>query len=98
MEKPRYSMTKPNLNNIFLLIQPYRGYWKKISNTRRVTTPKKIQEIKHFTTNPKEENHTHIIPPPATKITGTNNHLSLITQHRWTQFPNKKTKANRLDT
>ena len=74
VEKPKYSM----LNNIVLLIQPERGYWNKISNTRRVTTPKKTQEIKHFRINPKEENHIHIIPPPATKITGTNNHLSLI--------------------
>ena len=40
-----------------------------------VTTPKKIGEIKQLTTNPKEENHTHIIPPP--EIAGTNNHLSL---------------------
>jgi hypothetical protein len=78
MEKPRYSMIKPNLNNIFLLTQPYRGYWNKTSNTRRITTTKKRQEIKHFTANPKEENRTHIIPPLTTKITGTNNHLSLI--------------------
>ena len=47
MEKPRYSMAKPNLNSIFLLIQLYRGYWNKNSNTRRVTIPKKTQETKH---------------------------------------------------
>jgi hypothetical protein len=40
MEKPKYYMTKPNLNNIFLLIQPYRGYWKENSNTRRITQEK----------------------------------------------------------
>ena len=78
MKKPRYSMTKPNITSILLLIQPYRGYQKENSNTRRVTTPKKTQEIKHFRINPKEENHIHIIPPPVTKITRTNNHLSLI--------------------
>jgi hypothetical protein len=45
MEKPRYSMTKPNLKIIFLLIQPYKIYWKENSNTRRsVVTPKKAQE------------------------------------------------------
>jgi hypothetical protein len=44
---------------------------------RRVTTPKKTQKIKQFTTNSKE-NHMHIIPPPAIKITGTNSHMSLI--------------------
>jgi hypothetical protein len=59
MKKPRYSTTKLNLNTIFLLIQTYRGKEKKKSNTRRETTPKKTQEIKHLTTNLKEENHTH---------------------------------------
>jgi hypothetical protein len=98
MEKPRYAMTKLNLNNIFLLIHHYRRYWNKIFNTRRGTALKKTQKIKHFITKPKEENHTHIIPPPATKITGTSNHLSLISQHQWTQYTNKKTRANRLDT
>jgi hypothetical protein len=78
MKKLRYFMIKQNLNNIYLLIQPYKGYWKEIFNTRRVTTPKKTQEIKHFTTNPKEKNHTQIMPPPAIKITGTNKYLSLI--------------------
>jgi exonuclease III len=34
--------------------------------------------MKQFTTNPKDQNHIYIIPPLATKITGTNNHLSLI--------------------
>jgi hypothetical protein len=52
MEKPRYSMTKPILNNIFLLVQAYRGHWNKISITRRITTFKKTQEIKHFTEIP----------------------------------------------
>jgi hypothetical protein len=61
MEKPRYSMIKTNLNNIFPLIQPSRRFQNKIFNTRMETTPKKIQKIKHFTTNPKEEKHTHII-------------------------------------
>jgi hypothetical protein len=71
-------MTNPNLNSIFLLIQPYRGYWKEYSNPRRITTPRKTGEIKHFIRKPKEENHTHIIPPPTMEITGTNNYLSLI--------------------
>jgi hypothetical protein len=66
MEKPKDFMKK-NLNNICPLIQPYRGYMNEISNTRRVTTPKKIQETKQ-PTNPKEENHTHIILPPTKKI------------------------------
>ena len=34
----------------------------------------------------KEENQTQIIPPPTTKITGTNDHWSLmsLTIHQWT--------------
>jgi hypothetical protein len=27
MEKPKYSRTKPNLNNMYLPIQPYRGFF-----------------------------------------------------------------------
>jgi hypothetical protein len=34
----------------------------------------KKKEINYLTTNPKEENHTNIIQPLITKITGTNNH------------------------
>jgi hypothetical protein len=30
-----------------------------------------MQEINHPITNPKEENHTHIIPTPTSKITAT---------------------------
>ena len=71
-------MAKPNLNNKYLLIQPYRGFQKENSNTRRVSTPKKEQEVNHLTTNPKGEIHTHIIPCPTTYITGTNNHICLI--------------------
>ena len=92
MEKARYSMEKPNLNNI----QLYR-YWKENTNTNRVTTPKKTQEIKQLTTNLNEENHTHIIPPPATKITGTNNHLSLISLNINGLSSPIKTQTNRLD-
>ena len=48
------------------------------SNARRETTLKENQESNHLATNPKEENHTNIIPPLTTKITGSNNHWSLI--------------------
>jgi hypothetical protein len=41
MKKPKYSTTKPNLNNIYLLIKPYRGFYKENSNTKRVSTSKK---------------------------------------------------------
>jgi hypothetical protein len=36
------------------------------------------QEISLLSTNPKEDSHTHLIPPLTTKITGSNNHFSLI--------------------
>ena len=70
-------MTKLNLNNIFQKSRPNMEYKKKFK-TRRETTAKKKQEINLLTTNPKEENHISIIPPLTTKITGSNNHWSLI--------------------
>jgi hypothetical protein len=48
------------------------------STTRRENISKKKQEINLLTTNPKEHSHTNIIPPLATKITGSNSHCSLI--------------------
>jgi hypothetical protein len=47
------------------------------TNIRRETTPWKKQES-NLSTNPKEDSHTNIIPPLTTKITGSNNHYSLI--------------------
>jgi hypothetical protein len=40
--------------------------------------PRKRQENNLLTTNPKEDSHTTMIPPLTTKITGSNNHFSLI--------------------
>jgi hypothetical protein len=48
------------------------------SNTRRKTRPYKKQESNLFSTNPKEDSHTNIIPLQTTKITGSNNRFSLI--------------------
>jgi hypothetical protein len=77
MEKPRYSIRKPNLKTIFsnksaLQRIPGKNLQHKESNY--------TQEINQLTTNPKEDTHTH--PPPApthtttsnNKITGTSNH------------------------
>jgi hypothetical protein len=50
----------------------------KNSNKRRETTPLEKQESSLLSTNPKEDRHTNIIPPLKTKITGNNNHYSLI--------------------
>jgi len=41
-------------------------------------TPKKKQETNFLSKSPKEENHTSIIPPLKTKVTGSNNYWSLI--------------------
>ena len=59
------------------------------TNTRRENALQKKQETS-LSTNSKEDSHTNIIPPLTTKITGSNNHYSLISQHQWTQFLNKK--------
>jgi hypothetical protein len=57
------------------------------TNTRRETTTLAGrggdgggggQESNLLSTNPKENSHTNIIPPLATKITGSNNHFPLI--------------------
>jgi hypothetical protein len=45
------------------------------SNTRRETLEKQESNL---STNLKEDSHTNIIPPLTTKITGSNNHFSLI--------------------
>jgi hypothetical protein len=42
-----------------------------------VTTPKETQSINYLTTNPKEENHTNVIPLQTTKISGTNDWSSI---------------------
>jgi hypothetical protein len=47
------------------------------TNIRRETTPQKKQES-NLSKNSKEDSHTNIIPPLTTKITGSNNHFSLI--------------------
>ena len=78
MERSKYPRTNPNLNSIYLPTQPYRGSWKENSNTRKITTTKKGQDIKHLTTKSKAENHKHIKPHPKSNKTGTNIHLSLI--------------------
>jgi hypothetical protein len=45
MEKPRYSMTKQNLNNIFPQILCFEGYYMENSNTGRILNPRKKQKL-----------------------------------------------------
>ena len=73
------------------------------SNTKRETTPSKKQES-NLPTNPKEDSYTNKIPPLTTKITGRNDHFSLISlnisglsfpikRHRLTDWPLNKNPA-----
>jgi len=50
------------------------------------------QEANLLTTNPKEEKHTNIIPSLTTKITGADNHWTVISLNiNGLHSPNKKT-------
>ena len=73
------------------------------ANTRKETTPQKKQES-NLSTNSKHNRHTNIIPPLTTKITGSNNHFSLISlninglnspikRHRLTDWIHKQDPA-----
>jgi hypothetical protein len=44
MEKPKYSMIKPNSYNIFPRIQPFKGQYREKTNTITETIPYKKQE------------------------------------------------------
>jgi hypothetical protein len=76
MEKPRYSITKPNLHNIFPQIQPYEGKKDgKLQHKERNYNPPPPNNISK---NPKEDSRTNITSHLTTKITGSNNHYSLL--------------------
>jgi hypothetical protein len=48
MEKPRYSMTKPNLYNIFPQIQPFKDNKGKTPTKRGKLDPRKSKTIIFF--------------------------------------------------
>jgi hypothetical protein len=50
--------------------------WKTPTQGQKLH-PRKKQES-NLSTNPKEDSHTNVILPLTTKITGSNNHFSLI--------------------
>ena len=91
----RWTRTKPNLTNIWLLNQLYREFYRENSNTRRVPTPKKRQDINHLTTKPKGENHTQRMSHTTTKIAITNNHQ--LISFNINRF-NSPIKRHKLDT
>jgi hypothetical protein len=78
MEKPKHSRTRPNSNSIYLPTQPYRESWKENSNTRKIHTPKKGQDIKPLLTKSKAESCNHIKSPTKTNMLETNSNLPLI--------------------
>ena len=89
-------MTKPNLHNIFLQTQLYKGYQMENTNKRRETTPQKKQG--NLSRYPKEQSHTNIVTPLKTKITGSKNHFSLISVSiNGFNFPIKKKKQQLTD-
>ena len=100
---------KTTLTQYFSTTQLYRGHYKVNSNTKKVIIPRKTQENNHHTVKPKEERHTyththtHTLSTTTTnKITGTNNHWSLISsningqhvmRHKFLAIPSPKTSA-----
>jgi hypothetical protein len=79
VEKPRYSMTKPIYTISFHKSNPSKGNeWKTPTQGRKLHPKKKNQENNLLLMNQKEDNHRNIIPHLTTKITGSDNHFSLI--------------------
>jgi hypothetical protein len=81
MEKPKYSRTKPNSNNIYQSIPTEDSRSKTPIQEGYLHQGGGEQDINHLTTKPKGENHMHIMPSTTTNITGTKNHLSLISKN-----------------
>jgi hypothetical protein len=57
MEKTKCSMTKPNLNNIYITIQPDGRLEAKLQHKEGVYTKEKTRN--YLTAKQKGENHTH---------------------------------------
>jgi hypothetical protein len=81
MEKPKYSRTKPNSNNIYQPTQCYRVSWKENSNKRKILAPKEDKILSISQQSQKQRARSTLKPPIKTNISGTNSHLSLIFFH-----------------
>jgi hypothetical protein len=77
MEKPKYSMTKPNSHNIFHESSPSKDNKGKTPTQGGKLLPRKKQES-NPSTNLKEDSHKNRIPFITTKTTGSNNYFFLI--------------------
>ena len=63
-------MTKPDLNNTYLQIQPCRKYYKENSNPRKLAAPTKTQATDNLTpANPKEGKRTNATTEKQQKLT-----------------------------
>ena len=71
-------MSKPNLNNTFLLTRPNRGYKKKSSSPVRLTIFKKTHQINSFTQLKHIEWKHTLSTTTNITINRYNNHQSLI--------------------
>jgi hypothetical protein len=63
-----------------------RNRWKTPTQGRKLH-PRKIKKVIFFQQTQKEESHTNIIPSLTTKITGSNNHYSLISLNKMDSIP-----------
>jgi hypothetical protein len=75
MEKPKYSITKPNTHNIFPQIQPFKN--GKTPTQRWKLHPRKSKTCSP-STNLKEDSHKYRIPTLTIKIPESNKYFSLI--------------------
>jgi len=66
MEKPKYSIRKPNLYNIFSQIQYYKNNRWNAPTQGGKLHHRKSKKVIFFATNPKEESQSNIIPPLTT--------------------------------
>jgi hypothetical protein len=77
MEKPKYSMTKPNSHIIFPQIQPFKDNNRKKLIQGQKPGPRKKQES-NPSTKLKEDSHKNRTPTLTRKIIGSSNYFSLI--------------------
>jgi uncharacterized protein YccT (UPF0319 family) len=74
--KPRYTMTKPNLNNVFSLNQLYRR--KQKTPTQGGKLHLKTSKNLIISQETQGENHTNTMPTLTTKRTKSKHHWSFI--------------------
>jgi hypothetical protein len=94
--RKRYSMTKPNFTQYLSTNPALQGIidGKHQHKEGNYTLGEKKKQESNLSTNPKEDSHANITLPLTTKITGSNNHFSLISLN--INELNSPIKRNRL--